>query len=173
MVGWTHNFYRYPARFSPVFAAAAIDLFSKPGDLVLDPYMGGGTAVVEGIAAGRQLVGNDLNSLAAFIVRAKITALSRQDIEAIRFWARKEVPCFSYSLPAGDVAQFIDPIKTRNLGLIKARFIKKVVAAALVTIEELPSTRARNFAKWRYYALRNGHSTDERATRRCRNSVRA
>lgn len=61
--GWTHNFYRYPARFSPKFAAAAIELFSKPGDLVLDPYMGGGTAIVEGVAAGRHMVGNDLNAL--------------------------------------------------------------------------------------------------------------
>jgi DNA modification methylase len=54
-------------------------LFSKPGDLVLDPYMGGGTAVVEGVAAGRHMVGNDLNSLGAFIARVKITALNKDD----------------------------------------------------------------------------------------------
>src|SRR5581483_9243118 len=65
--GWTHNFYRYPARFSPRFAAAAIEAFSEPGDLVADPYMGGATSVVECLAAGRNVVGNDLNSLAAFI----------------------------------------------------------------------------------------------------------
>src|SRR5688572_15610670 len=62
--GWTHNFYRYPARFSPRFAAAAIECFSNPGDVVADPYMGGGTSVVEGIVAGRHVIGNDLNSLA-------------------------------------------------------------------------------------------------------------
>jgi hypothetical protein len=39
--GLTHGFYRYPARFSPEFAKAAIQLFSKPGQFVLDPYMGG------------------------------------------------------------------------------------------------------------------------------------
>ena len=48
--GLTHEFYRYPARFSPTFAAAAIRGFSKPGQLVLDPYMGGGTTVVEALA---------------------------------------------------------------------------------------------------------------------------
>src|SRR5258708_4970684 len=47
VTGWTHNFYRYPARFSPRFAAAAIECFSRPAELVLDPYMGGGTAVVK------------------------------------------------------------------------------------------------------------------------------
>lgn len=41
VVGLTHNFYRYPARFSPWFARGAINAFSKQGDLVLDPYMGG------------------------------------------------------------------------------------------------------------------------------------
>src|SRR5258708_2124054 len=76
VAGWTHNFYRYPARFSPRFAAAAIESFSKPLELILDPYMGGGTAVVEGVAAGRNVVGNDLNSLAAFITRVKLTKLS-------------------------------------------------------------------------------------------------
>ena len=40
--GLTHNFYRYPARFSAEFVRAAIQCFSRPGNLVLDPYMGGG-----------------------------------------------------------------------------------------------------------------------------------
>ncbi len=147
VTGWTHDFYRYPARFSPCFAAAAIEAFSTPTDLILDPYMGGGTAVVEGVVAGRRVVGNDLNSLAAFIARVKITALSKNDAKAIRSWATCKVPKFSYCLPAVDVADFIDPIKTRNLGLPKARFIKKAVAAALSTIADLPSWRAKNFAR--------------------------
>ncbi len=66
--GLTHNFYRYPARFSPLFAAAAIERFSSPGDVVLDPYMGGGTSVVEAFVSGRKAVGNDLNELSAFAV---------------------------------------------------------------------------------------------------------
>jgi DNA modification methylase len=45
--GYTHNFYRYPARFSPVFARAVIEVFTRPGDTVFDPFMGGGTSLVE------------------------------------------------------------------------------------------------------------------------------
>src|SRR5947207_1476494 len=89
VIGWTHNFYRYPARFSPWFAAGAIESFSEPGDLVLDPYMGGGTAVVEGLAAGRNVVGNDLNSLAAFIARVKVTPLRSDDAKSIKKWVAK------------------------------------------------------------------------------------
>ena len=145
--GYTHNFYRYPARFSPKFAAAAIELFSKKKELVLDPYMGGGTAIVAGVATGRRMVGNDLNSLAAFIARVKVTALNVDDTKAVRSWATHKVPRFSYWMPADDLAEFIDPAKTKNLGLAKARFIKKAVAAALATIANLPSWRARNFAR--------------------------
>jgi len=45
--GLTHNFYKYPARFSPLFVDEAIRVFSNPGDLILDPFVGGGTTLVE------------------------------------------------------------------------------------------------------------------------------
>lgn len=64
VAGLTHRFYRYPARFSPSFVSSAIECFSSPGDLVLDPYMGGGTTMVEALVRGRFGVGIDLNSLA-------------------------------------------------------------------------------------------------------------
>ena len=147
VTGWTHNFYRYPARFSPRFAAAAITCFSKPTDLVMDPYMGGGTAVVEGIVAGRRVIGNDLNSLAAFIARVKTTTLTAREAAAIREWATHVVPEFSYSCPAEELQPFIQQEKVRNLSLVRARFIKKAVAAALASIRNLPTEDAQNFAK--------------------------
>jgi len=67
VAGTTHAFYRYPARFSPVFARACIEHLSDPGDTVLDPYMGGGTTVVESLLTGRRAIGSDLNELAVFI----------------------------------------------------------------------------------------------------------
>ena len=48
--------------------------------------MGGGTAIVEGVIAGRRMVGNDLNSLGAFIARVKVTGLNREDSKAVRSW---------------------------------------------------------------------------------------
>jgi hypothetical protein len=45
--GLTHGFYKYPARFSPSFARTAIETFTKPGDVVLDPHVGGGTLLPE------------------------------------------------------------------------------------------------------------------------------
>ncbi|MBN2084061.1 MAG: hypothetical protein JW748_02465 [Anaerolineales bacterium] len=145
--GWTHNFYRYPARFSPEFAAAAIDALSKPGDLVLDPYMGGGTTVIEGIVRGRQVVGNDLNSLAAFVARVKVTGLKSKEITAIKDWASHDVDSFKYDRSLSDITYAVDPEKTMNLSLLRGRFIKKVIAIALGSINQLPTRATQDFAR--------------------------
>lgn len=68
-----HEFYRYPARFSPQFARAAIEAFTSANDLVVDPFSGGGTSVVEAQRLGRRSIGADINSLATFVTRAKTT----------------------------------------------------------------------------------------------------
>lgn len=86
--GSTHGFYLYPARFSPETAHAVIETFSQPGDYVLDPFMGGGTAVVEGISLGRSMVGLDLNALAHFVATVRTRPLSAQDQKLVRCWAR-------------------------------------------------------------------------------------
>jgi hypothetical protein len=84
--GSTHNFYRYPARFAPSFARAAIEAYTDKGDTVFDPFVGGGTSVVEALAAGRRAIGVDLNSLAVFVSRTKTTPLSSGDRLAVERW---------------------------------------------------------------------------------------
>jgi DNA modification methylase len=147
IAGWTHNFYRYPARFSPQFAGQVIELFSQPGGLVLDPFMGGGTAVIEALAAGRRIVGNDLNSLAAFIAKVKTTPLRAPEVCDIKRWALETVPQLNYRFSCDLVAPYLADQKLRNMNLPSARFIKKVIAASLVTIDDLHSSRARDFAR--------------------------
>ena len=84
--GLTHSFYRYPARFSPLFVRAAIRAFTAPGDVVIDPFMGGATTLVEARALGRTGVGLDISSLACFIARSKTSLLSDTQLEAVRCW---------------------------------------------------------------------------------------
>lgn len=85
--GLTHGFYKYPARFSPVFARAAIQAFTQPGDLVLDPHVGGGTTLVEAIAAGREAVGVDISTLAEFVSGIKCTVFSEAELETLERWS--------------------------------------------------------------------------------------
>ncbi len=109
--------------------------------------MGGGTAVVEGVVAGRHVVGNDLNSLAAFITKVKTTSLTLTESRMIRRWAVEDVPGFTYGRSADELVAFIDVDKTKNLSLVKARFIKKAVAVALSAIADLPTRNAQDFAR--------------------------
>jgi len=53
---------------------------------VLDPFMGGGTSVVEALALGRKIIGVDLNTLAHFVSTVKTTPLSAYDIKILRQW---------------------------------------------------------------------------------------
>src|SRR5687768_2594520 len=87
VAGATHNFYRYPARFSPEFVREALRLLTKPGDLVLDPFMGGGTCAVETLSEGRRFLGSDINQLAHFVTKVKTNTLSQRDEGCLLGWA--------------------------------------------------------------------------------------
>ena len=86
--GLTHSLYSYPARFPPELAREIIKNFSSSGDWVFDPFMGGGTSIVEALAAGRFALGVDINSLAWFVTLSKTTWLSSTDATQLRDWAK-------------------------------------------------------------------------------------
>jgi DNA modification methylase len=94
--GLTHNLYRYPARFSPYFVRAAIEEFTRPGDLVFDPFMGGGTTLVEASVLGRKAVGIDINSLAVFVSKAKTQTIGI----ATSNWLRYGLKCSRQNQPS-------------------------------------------------------------------------
>lgn len=148
IAGLTHRFYRYPARFSPSFAAKAILEFSKPGDLVLDPYLGGGTSLVESLRLGRRAVGSDVNSLSIFLAKAKTTALTWSERGAIKDWTTEVVPTLLYSHSVRNLQDIYCEHRTKNLNLPFARPLKKVMALALASLDNsLPTRDSRNFAR--------------------------
>jgi hypothetical protein len=85
--GRSHSYYRYPARFPPDFAREAITAFTRPGDVVLDPFMGGGTSAVEALALGRKFIGVDVNPISHFVSKVKTTPLSDRDASILLDWA--------------------------------------------------------------------------------------
>jgi 16S rRNA G966 N2-methylase RsmD len=60
----THGFHTYPARMHPRLARELVARFSEPEQVVLDPFCGSGTVLVEALVAGRKPQGVDLNPLA-------------------------------------------------------------------------------------------------------------
>jgi hypothetical protein len=87
--GLTHRYYTYPAGFSPKFVSSAIENLTKKGDIVLDPFMGGGTSIVEGMRLGRKTVGVDLNYISFFVSKVKTTILKPEQRKFIEKWIIK------------------------------------------------------------------------------------
>ncbi|HYP87953.1 MAG TPA: DNA methyltransferase [Polyangiaceae bacterium] len=58
-----HGFHSYPARMHPDTAGRLIAALSAPGQIVLDPFCGSGTVLVEARRQGRRGVGYDINPL--------------------------------------------------------------------------------------------------------------
>lgn len=78
----THLMHPYPAkllRHIPALFVGAEQL-SAPGDVVLDPFCGSGTTLIEAQLAGRVAVGTDTNPLACLIAMAKTTPLPAADL---------------------------------------------------------------------------------------------
>lgn len=68
-----HRVFRYPAKFHPPVVRALIEAYSGPGDVILDPFVGSGTTLVEGLVAGRSVIGTDVDPLAIFVSAAKVS----------------------------------------------------------------------------------------------------
>ena len=84
---YTHGIHVYPARMVPQIARLLIKRFSEPRDLVLDPFCGSGTVLLEAAISNRNSVGVDINPLAALISKAKTNPLDpdvlKRDLEKI------------------------------------------------------------------------------------------
>jgi site-specific DNA-methyltransferase (adenine-specific) len=77
---WGHSFHpmcSYLASFPAALAHAFIARYSRPGDVVLDPFSGRGTTPLQACAEGRIGVGNDLNPFAHLLTASKVQPATR------------------------------------------------------------------------------------------------
>lgn len=76
----THGYYTYPAKFIPQLAARIIQENSKEGDIIIDPFMGSGTTVVESIVNNRIGIGTDINEIAYLLTKVKTTPINTSEL---------------------------------------------------------------------------------------------
>lgn len=86
---YTHGFHPYPAKFTPQIVNTFFNLYCKPGFVILDPFCGSGTTLVEGIINEMNSVGIDLNPIAYIISKAKTNKYSSEEIKAIKLFILK------------------------------------------------------------------------------------
>jgi len=77
----THSYHRYPAKFIPQIVSRLVEKYTKESDLVVDPFGGCGTTLVESKVMGRSSIGVDINPVAILITKAKITPIEPLKLE--------------------------------------------------------------------------------------------
>ncbi|MFG0316908.1 MAG: DNA methyltransferase, partial [Planctomycetota bacterium JB042] len=80
----THGVHAYPARMHPEQARLLIERLAPPGGVVLDPFCGSGTVLIEAFARGRRAIGSDVHPLAVRLARLKsrrVPASARRRVE--------------------------------------------------------------------------------------------
>ncbi len=146
--GYTHDFYNYPARFSPLFAREAIKSFTNPGDLVIDPFMGGGTTLVEANLAERHAIGFDISSLAYFLSEVKTTSLNSNEISFIKKWTEQIIKNLNCRLVSERPEDWIYEGYQRNLSNRRTWPIRKLMEQFINEIESCGATlKVMNFLR--------------------------
>jgi hypothetical protein len=71
----------YRACFKAQLPRFFINLLTKPGDLVYDPFSGRGTTLIEAALLGREVIANDVNPLSAILARPRLEVPIIDDIK--------------------------------------------------------------------------------------------
>lgn len=128
--------------------AEYIKNFSKPGDLVLDPFGGSGVTAIEALMTNRKGVSIDINPMAVFIVKSLIAPVKQADLKLgfeqvkkeyvehepkteseIKNALKKYPHPIGLSLPKGSDVKTVDQLfsdkQTAQLGLLKSIILKQ------------------------------------------------
>jgi site-specific DNA-methyltransferase (cytosine-N4-specific) len=130
----THSIHPYVAAINPPLASSLISHYVPEGEVVLDPFCGGGGVLVEAVLQGRQAIGCDVNPLAVLMTQVKTTHLpssrtfpvylsvvekaeklarhvSMDDVpDVVRFWYRDDSLC-----PLNALKEIISEIENEAL----------------------------------------------------------
>jgi DNA modification methylase len=79
----THGFHSYPARFHPLLCRRLLAESARAGTVVLDPFVGSGTTLVEAALRGATGRGVDANPLAVALTALKATPSTPERREAL------------------------------------------------------------------------------------------
>ncbi|MDR2684103.1 MAG: site-specific DNA-methyltransferase [Prevotellaceae bacterium] len=89
----THGFHKYPAKFIPQIPQWAINKYLKneTDKLVLDPFCGSGTTLVESALSGNFSIGVDIDPLSTLISKVKTTKIDIEKLDLIVAWLKKNI----------------------------------------------------------------------------------
>ena len=62
----------YPAEFPGILPRMCIKLYSLPGDIILEPFVGSATTILEAIKMGRTAIGYEINDKYLNLINNKL-----------------------------------------------------------------------------------------------------
>ena len=143
----SHDLHAFAAKFPPQLPRAFIRGLTYPGDIVLDPMMGSGTAVVEALLEDRHGVGLDIDPLALRLSRVKTMPL---DIDLLRragdqVISRATTLLFDRETLEGSLSGRFDE---RTQAFVDYWFLPTTqleLMALVLAIQDVPDTAVRRF----------------------------
>ncbi|NBZ86578.1 DNA methyltransferase [Stagnihabitans tardus] len=112
----------YRACFKAQLPQFFIERLTKPGDLVLDPFMGRGTTLVQAALMNRRALGNDVNPLSQLLARPRLRPMSLQKVAA----ALASVDWTCGRIEREDLLAFYHPVTLRKLESLRIWLAERV-----------------------------------------------
>jgi len=104
----THGLHRFAAKYIPQIPAWVLEEFVKEDAVVLDPFCGSGTSLVESLHRCRKSIGLDCDPLAVLIASAKTADISSARIRELgeRLRTHWKKPAADLRLPMPGLVNF-------------------------------------------------------------------
>lgn len=150
----SHNLHAFAAKFPPQLPRVFIRGLTQPGDLVLDPMMGSGTAIVEAVLEGRRALGLDIDPLAIRLGSVKTTPLDIDDLRhaGYRVLSRAHALLSEGSVVEHHLESFDGPTKA----FIDYWFLpttQRELMALLLAVQEVADTSIRRFLELTFSSI--------------------
>jgi hypothetical protein len=110
----------YRACFKPQLPRFFIEIMTKGGDMVYDPFSGRGTTVIEAGLCGRNVISNDANPLSEIMTRPRFFPPSVRAVEE----RLKKIPC-NGEAGALDLSMFYHPETEREIIALRDYLLKR------------------------------------------------
>ena len=128
-----HSIHPYPARFIPQIPRKALGLWAPKGGVILDPFAGVGTTLLESQLSGRKSIGIDSNPVAALVSRTKTYPYTDEDLKCLK----QLVLNLENSLPKAKLRQDLVPDDDRFLSWFDPLVIDSVYKIKGLALNEL------------------------------------
>ena len=159
-----HRLHPYKGKFIPQLVEYFIDghtdefkktVYFKPWDIILDPFCGSGTTIVQSCESGMHAIGIDVSEFNALISNIKVEKHNLVDVQSEIIKITKALKTFTSSLNAPEFEQkLLEELNDFNNQYFPSSEFKQKVRKRLINEDQFGKEKEEKFLL-RYYQLVN------------------